>query len=185
MSKSHQEELQMKQLATLCAAATIALTLTACNQAVDTHDADVAALKSNELQWNQDFASKDADKLAAHYADDAILIVPGMPSTSGKDAIHTALKQMTSDPALSLKFQASKIDVSKSGDLAYTQGSYTLTVTDPQTKQIINDHGSYVTTYRKQPDGTWKAVADIASSDVPPPAPAPPAEVKPKIKTRK
>ena len=100
-------------------------------------------------------------------------MVPGMASTSGKDAIRTSLKQMTSDPALSLKFHATKIDVSKSGDLAYTQGTYTLTSTDPQTHQIVNDHGSYVTTYRKQPDGTWKAVADIATSDAPPPAPAP------------
>ena len=78
---------------------------------------------------------------------------------------------MVSDPALSLKFHATKVEVAKSGDVAYTQGTYTLTLTDPQTKQVINDHGSYVTTYRKQPDGTWKAVADIATSEVPPPAP--------------
>jgi hypothetical protein len=45
-----------------------------------------------------------------------------------------------------------------------------LTLTDPQTKQVVNDHGSYVTTYRKQPDGAWKAVADIASSEVSPPS---------------
>jgi ketosteroid isomerase-like protein len=63
--------------------------------------------------------------------------------------------------------------VAKSGDLAYTQGVYTLTVTDPQTRQIVNDHGTYVTTYRKQPDRTWKAVADIATSEVPTPAPRP------------
>jgi uncharacterized protein (TIGR02246 family) len=165
----------MKRLANLCAAAAIVLTLTACNQTADTHDADVAALQTNESQWNQDYVSKDTDKIVPHYTDDAVLMVPGMPATSGKDAIRTALKQMVADPALSLKFQASKIDVAKSGDLAYTQGSYTITMTDPQTKQPINDHGSYVTTYRKQPDGTWKAVADIVSSDVPPPAPAPAA----------
>jgi ketosteroid isomerase-like protein len=80
---------------------------------------------------------------------------------------------MVSDPALSLKFQSSKVEVAKSGDVAYTQGSYTMVMTDPQTKQVINDHGSYVTTYRKQPDGTWKAVADIATSEVPPPVPPP------------
>ncbi len=84
---------------------------------------------------------------------------------------------MTADPAMSLKFQATKTDVAKSGDLAYTQGTYTLTLTDPKTKKIITDHGSYVTTYRKQADGTWKAVADIATSEVPPPPPAPPAHV--------
>jgi hypothetical protein len=48
-----------------------------------------------------------------------------------------------------------------------------MTVTDPNTKQLINDHGTYVTTWRKQPDGTWKAVADIVTSEVPPPAPPP------------
>ena len=56
--------------------------------------------------------------------------------------------------------------------MGYTQGAYVLTVTDPSTHKVINDHGSYVTTYRKQTDGSWKAVADIATSDVPPAAPA-------------
>ena len=69
------------------------------------------------------------------------------------------------------------MEVAKAGDVAYTQGSYTMTMTDPNSKQVINDHGSYVTTYRKQPDGSWKAVADIATSEVPPPAP-PPAKAK-------
>lgn len=163
----------MKRLATLCVAATVVLIVTACNQTPDTHDADVAAIRASETQWNQDYISKDNDKIAAHYADDAVLMVPGTAATTGKDAIRTSLKQMTSDPALSLKFHATKVDVSKSGDLAYTQGTYTLTFTDPQTHQIVNDHGSYVTTYRKQPDGSWKAVADIATSEVSPPAPMP------------
>jgi uncharacterized protein (TIGR02246 family) len=160
----------MKRLAILCAAAAMALGVTACNQMSDTHDADVAALKANEAQWVQDYASKDIDKLMAHYADDAVLMVPSEPSASGKDAIRTSLKLMLMDPTLSLKFQPSKVDVAKSGDLAYTQGSYTLSLTDPQTKQIVTDHGSYVTTYRKQTDGSWKAVEDIVASEVPPPA---------------
>jgi uncharacterized protein (TIGR02246 family) len=149
----------------------MALTMTACNRTPDTHDADVKAIQDKEAQWNQDYAAKDNDKIVAHYADDAVLMVPGTPSSSGREAIRAALKEMVSDPALSLRFLANKVEVAKSGDVAYTQGIYTLNVTDPRTKQIIHDHGSYVTTYRKQPDGTWKAVADIATSDVPPPEP--------------
>jgi len=163
----------MKRFACFCATMTIALFAAACNQAASNHDADVKAIQDNEAQWNQDWSSKDADKILAHYADDAVLMVPGTPASSGKAAIGTAVKPMVADPAMSLKFQPSRVDVSKSGDWASTQGSYTLTLTDPQTKQVINDHGSYVTTYRKQPDGTWKAVTDIAVSEVPPPvAPA-------------
>jgi uncharacterized protein (TIGR02246 family) len=157
----------MKRMVSLLAFAAIALTLSACNQPPDTHDADVLALKANEAQWNQDYVSKDINKIMAHFSDDAVMMVSASPAVSGKEAIRSTMPDFLSDPALSLKFQASKVEVSKSGDLAYTQGSYTLTVTDPQTHQPVNDHGSYVTTYRKQPDGSWKAVADIATSEVP------------------
>jgi uncharacterized protein (TIGR02246 family) len=162
----------MKVLASLCGAAAFALMMAGCNQSPpNTHDADVKAIRSAEAQWNQDYAAKDPDKIAGHYADDAILMVPGMAAVSGKDAIRDSLKQMVADPAMSLAFKASKVDVSKSGDLGYTQGSYQLTVTDPVTHKVVNDHGSYVTTYRKQADGTWKAEMDIATSEVPPAAP--------------
>jgi uncharacterized protein (TIGR02246 family) len=164
----------MKKLVFLCAISAAALAMSACNTAPDTHDADLKALQDNEAQWNQDFVAKDAAKLAAHYADDAVLMIPGMPAISGKDAIQSALKQMTADPALSMQFHATRVEVAKSGDVAYTRGAYTMTVTDSQTRQVINDHGSYVTGYRKQADGSWKATADIATSEVPPPAaPAP------------
>jgi uncharacterized protein (TIGR02246 family) len=165
----------MKRLAALCAAIAVACSLTACNQAPapapNTHDADIKAIQDNEIQWVQDFASRDAAKITAHYADDAIVMTPGGPSASGKDAIQKAIAGMVADPALSLKFQAAKVEVASSGDVGFTLGSYTLTFTDPHTKKLVNDHGSYVTTYRKQPDGSWKAVADIASSEVPPAGP--------------
>jgi len=126
-------------------------------------DSDSHALTANEEQWNQDYLAKDLDKIVAHYADDAVVMAPGMPAASGKDAIRRVLKEMVDDPAMSLKFSASKVEVSKSGDMAFTQGSYTMTMTDPSSKKVITDHGSYVTTYRKQADGSWKAVADIAT----------------------
>jgi len=100
-------------------------------------------------------------------------MVPGLAAASGKDEIQKMLQGMVSDPALDLKFEASKIEVANSGDLGYTRGTYTVTMTYSQTKKPIHDHGSYVTTYRKQADGSWKAVADIATSELPITAPAP------------
>jgi uncharacterized protein (TIGR02246 family) len=163
----------MKRLFALCASAAMAISLNACQQtAPDTHDADVKAISDNEAQWNADYKAKDLDKIVSHYADDAVLMVPGQPTDKGKDAISKDLKQMVSDPTMALSFHASIVDVAKSGDLGFTQGAYTLTATDPTTKKVINDHGSYVTTYRKQADGSWKATADIATSEVPPAPPA-------------
>ncbi|MBV8895371.1 MAG: DUF4440 domain-containing protein [Acidobacteriaceae bacterium] len=129
--------------------------------------AAIEAIKANEEQWNKDFQTKNVDALLAHYAGDATLMSPGVPAALGKDAIRVVLTQMVSDPALSLKFQARRVEVSKAGDVAFTEGSYELTYTGPGPKPM-QDKGSYVTTYRKLANGSWKAVSDIASSEVPP-----------------
>lgn len=166
----------MKVVATLCSTALVALMMTACTPppppaAPDTHDADVKAINDLETQWNQDYVAHDGDKVATYYADDAVLMAPGSEPLHGKDAIHNGLKQMVADPAFTLKFHADRVDVSKSGDVAYSQGSYQMTGTEPSSHKVMNDHGSYVTTYRKQADGSWKAVADIATSAAPMAAP--------------
>ncbi len=173
----------MRKPIVLAGPAVLALLLAGCG---DNHDAAVQALKDNETQWNKDFAAKSVDKLAAHYADHAVLMSPGMPSSTGKDAIRKTLTGMVADPSLNLQFHSAMVEVSKSGDMGFTQGSYTMTMTDPNTRRVINDHGSYVTTYIRQADGSWKAVADIATSEVP--APVPPAEpmkAAKAVKTRK
>lgn len=168
----------MKRILSLCAISAIAITLTACNQTPDTHDADVKAITDTEVQWNQDIAAKDLDKAVSHYTDDGSLIVAGAPPSTGKDAIRAAFKGLLADPALSLQFHSTRVEVAKSGDIGSTQGPYTMTVTDPVSKQPIHDHGTYVTVFRKQADGSWKAFSDIVSSEVPPPAPAPAPQKK-------
>lgn len=165
----------MKLLTGLCGTAVV-FAMTACNTSpaptADTHDADVKAISALEAQWNSDWAAKDVDKIAANYEDDAVLMTPGDNPMHGKDSIRNGLKQMAADPALSLSFQASMIEVAKSGDLGYTQGSYKMAMTDPGTHKVVNGSGTYVTTYHKQADGSWKAVADIATPGAPPiPAP--------------
>ncbi len=144
----------MKAIATLCGATLIALSMAACNQAPpaapDTHDADVKAISDLEAQWSKDYAARDAGKIAAYYADDAVLMTPGSEATSGKDAIASSMKEVfAKDPAFSLQFKTSKVDVAKSGDVGYSWGTYQLTMSNPAGKGTVNDHGSYVTVYRK------------------------------------
>ena len=165
-----------RKLITFLSVALVALTMS-CNtqspKSAETHDTDVQAIKDIEAQWNKEYEAKDLDKILAHYTDDAVLMAPGAPPMVGKAAIQTMLKQMVADNALSLKFEAARIEVASGGDMAYTQGSYTMTMTDPSTKKPVNDKGSYVTVYKKQADSSWKVVSDIASSATPPgPAPA-------------
>jgi ketosteroid isomerase-like protein len=115
--------------------------------------------------------AKDFEKSMSFYADDASLLMANAPAINGKEAIRAAFKPVFDDPNFALAFQASRIEVAKSADLGYTQGAYTLTITDPGTKKPFTDKGKYLTTFKKQTDGSWKAVADMVSSDVPLPVP--------------
>jgi len=139
----------------------------ACSRAVRTLDS-AQAIRDIEANWNQDYLARDIDGLIDHYAEDAVLMAPGSPPSVGKKAIRKVLDGMVADPALSLKFSAARIDVAASGDLGYAQGSYLMTATDPRTKRVIHDYGSYVTTYRREADGRWKAVSEIATSEAAP-----------------
>ena len=143
--------------------------LTSCTKSTpDTHDADVAALKDTEATWVKDAATKDVEKWVAHYTDDASVLLPDTPILTGKEAIRGGLRPMLSDPNFAVTFGATKVDVAKSGDLAYTRGTYSMTSSNPKTKAAVTEKGKYLTVYRKQAHGTWKAVEDTFMSDAPP-----------------
>jgi uncharacterized protein (TIGR02246 family) len=147
--------------------------LAACSTAPPAPGVDLAAeeakIREAETTVMKNWAAKDTDKILAYYADDATLMVQGTPQLKGKDAMRPALKTMLDDPNFKLDFAAQRVEISKSGDVAFSQGTYTLVVTDPKTKKPFTDKGSYVTGYRKQSDGTWKAVSDINVSQLPAP----------------
>ena len=54
--------------------------------------------------------------------------------------------------------------------MVYTQGTYSMTMSDPKSGKPVTDNGKYLTVFKKQADGKWKAVADMINSDGPPPA---------------
>jgi uncharacterized protein (TIGR02246 family) len=148
----------------LAAAAAIAV-LAGCQQAdgkVDTAKIE-AQLKQDEVRWNQAYAAHDAAALAAAYADDAALANPGAPVVTGKDAIRKETSAFAADPNLQVQFESDRVQVAASGDLAYTRGHYTLTMTDPATKKPATSKGSYLTVWQKQDDGDWKAVEDFVT----------------------
>jgi uncharacterized protein (TIGR02246 family) len=164
-----------------------ALMLGACSSAPAPADktAIEKSVRGVEESMSKAIAAKDAAAFASNYAADAILMTPGEPAMKGPDAIRSGMGNMLADPNLKLDFSADRVEVADSGDLAATHGGYTLTATDPATKKTINDKGSYVTVFRKQTDGAWKAVLDINTSELPPsPPPAPKSVAKTKKKKR-
>jgi ketosteroid isomerase-like protein len=104
----------------------------------------------------------------SYYSDDASLLPPNAPLATGKPAIR-ALWTTLLGPGVSLSWQPTKVEVARSGELAYVMGTYADTAKDAK-GNTVSDHGKLIEIWKKQTDGQWKVVADIYNSDVPAPA---------------
>jgi uncharacterized protein (TIGR02246 family) len=162
------------------------LALTACTSTPpDTRQADIKAVKGVEAAWVADIATKDADKFASYYSDDASLLLPNAPIINGRENIRAALKPMLADPNFALTFQSTAAEAAKGGDFVYTVGTYSMTLSRPGEKTAFTDKGKYLTVFKKQADGSWKAVADMISSDLPAQSERPKPKTNPTARAHK
>ena len=143
-----------------------AVALAGCDKTAESK-VDTAAIekqiRDKEAAWMAAYNSHDAAALASNYAEDAVLANPDTPLVSGLDAIRKETAGFAADPNLKMEFSSDRIGVASSGDLAYSRGHYSMTYTDPDTKKPADSSGTYLTVYRKQADGSWKAVEDFVT----------------------
>lgn len=161
----------------LMGAAALALSTGACSKpGVSTANADSIkqAIKADEVKWNQQFKSKDTEALVDHYTDDAFFYATGEAPAEGSTAIRQIYANASTDPAFEVHFASDKIGVAGSGDLAYSRGKFDEKYTDKKTGKVMTGSGSFITVYKKQGDGSWKAVEDFAAMDPDSVKPVPP-----------
>jgi ketosteroid isomerase-like protein len=138
------------------------------SSASDNGDKAAQALRDGEVAaFVKDWEGKDADRIAAHYTADGNVMIPNAPMMTGPAAIGKTLKDALADPNWSLSLQPLQVEVSRSGDLGYTRGTYVLTGTDPVSKKAVTEKGRFLTIFRKEAGGSWKAVQDINNAEAP------------------
>jgi len=128
------------------------------------HSSEVAAIMKADSAWDKISEAKSADGWLSNYSDDAIMMPPGEKTCSDKASREASIKNMFAVPGMSLRFQSTKVEVSKSGDLGYAAGVYQWTSKDPKGNDY-NETGKYTEVWKKQADGNWKCVADIWNAD--------------------
>ena len=122
-----------------------------------------AAVEQVEQAVLEAFQAKDLNRLAGYYGEDATVMMAGQAPAKGGEEIKKSLAGFMSDPNFSLSFDNESTRIAGSGDLAYTRGTYTVSYTNPQTKQKQSERGSYVSVFEKAADGSWKIIEDIAT----------------------
>jgi len=118
----------------------------------------------NQMQQTDiDFSnrSKEAGMKKAfleYIQEEGVLLRPHRMPITGAAAIDYL--SSINDSSLILTWTPQGGDVSKSADMGYTYGVYTLAINDSAYK------GTYVTIWQKQADGTWKFVLDTGNEGV-------------------
>jgi len=167
----------MRTLRNITLLAAILCTLVACTrgQAPSSAAADAAAIKAVNIAWNKAYNAGDGASVAALYADDAVLNVPGTPPLRGNAVIATYFAKDA--PAFAATgattADAEVSEIGESGDLAWQWGTYQNT----DKSGTVTDTGKYLTVFERR-GGKWVIVRDMWNSDAaaaagaPPPAPA-------------
>jgi uncharacterized protein (TIGR02246 family) len=132
----------------------------------DTRAADEAAIRKADADWVKAGQSKQVDAWVAFYADDAVVLAPNDKVANTKESIRKSVGELLALPSLSITWQPTKVEVARSGDLAYLYGAYELTMNDASGKPV-NDRGKLVEIWKKQADGGWRCIVDTWNSDLP------------------
>jgi ketosteroid isomerase-like protein len=128
----------------------------------------VTEYEAELVEADREFARLTAegglDAWVGHFAPEGAMI-SGQGEITGEPYIRAAMAPVLTDSTVVFTWSPQRARVAESGELGYTVGDYRISRRD-STGQLAEtlDRGKYVSIWRRQPDGSWKVVADIGSS---------------------
>jgi uncharacterized protein (TIGR02246 family) len=138
---------------------------------------DLAAVNKMRDDYAAAFKAGDAAAVAALYTSDGFSQGNEQPTGMGKEGIAAGNKALFDNYTIqSVTLTPVKTEVS--GTLGYDIGTYAFVAAPKAKGDTLKAQGRYVVVLRKQPDGSWKAIADMDNVVAPPMAPAPPGKKK-------
>lgn len=123
---------------------------------------DVSVLMQADRDFAKATAAKRLDGWMSFMAPNAVLL--RAEPLVGLDQIKAGMAKDFDSPGFQLTWEPTKAEFVGGGPVGYTVGRYKAKFTGDDGKPQTS-HGSYMTTWRKQKDGSWKVVADIGSPD--------------------
>ena len=128
-------------------------------------DTERTALLKTENDFSKLLATKNTlDSYLSYLADGVRLYRMNAFPVIGKESTRAALAQKQG----ALTWQTTKADVSQSGDLGYSYGTYEFKA---QGEDKPAESGNYMRIWKKQADGKWRIVLDLLNP-IPPPRPS-------------
>ncbi|WP_436515613.1 YybH family protein [Ekhidna sp. To15] len=137
-----------------------ALSLISCTPKAE--QSKMEAWKNEIMQVETDFARMAQEKGISPafraFAAEEVALLRGGELVIGKEALDATYSNER-NPNVSLTWTPDFIDVSNSGDMAYTYGNYVFSRRD-SLGNVSSDTGVFHTVWKRQKDGKWKFVWD-------------------------
>jgi uncharacterized protein (TIGR02246 family) len=125
-------------------------------------------VKSLDAAWTNAVLAGDAAALAALYADDAVLVMPGSPAARGGKAIAESFAAWLKDAKV-IEFVLMDSHYQTGGHLSAGWGRYKMTTVPKAGGAPTTETGTYCGVATEK-NGVWKYVSDNAAADPAPPA---------------
>lgn len=122
--------------------------------------ADQAAIRAAHRALQHAYYSNDIEAEMALYADDVVVMPPGVPAVSGRDAVRRLWTQDVAKPGESEVLDEKYVEVS--GNVGWSSGPYRVTGVGG----VEVAAGSFMATWRKS-NGRWLNVQEIWNNDRP------------------
>ena len=144
------------------------IALSACGHPSIDVEAEKQKLLHRDAEWaDLAAAGKDIEKILSYWTDDALVMEPGQPVYAGKEAIRAYVTSSLKTPGFRIHWVSEKPVISQDGTMAYMPGADEITVPG-QDGALITLHMRGVSIWRREPDGVWRCVVDIANEQPPP-----------------
>ena len=145
--------------------------LSGCQPPVDQSASAREAVRAADIAWARAFSRKDLAGYLAFVDSTASILPPNAAMVTGLAGVRALVESFYALPGLSGTWQPTRVDASRSGDLAYSTGTYELSYGDSSGKPV-SERGKYLEIWRSQSDGTWRMVIESFNSDLPLPGAA-------------
>jgi ketosteroid isomerase-like protein len=127
--------------------------------------AEARKLLQRDAEWAQAaYDGKDIDKIVSNWS--ARVIEPGQPVYEGKAAIRAYVIASLNTPGFKIHWVSEKPVFSPDGKMAYMPGVDEMTVPGPS-GAIMTVHMRGISIWRRDSDGEWRCVVDIANESPP------------------
>jgi len=124
---------------------------------------------NGHLRWLEAMKANDPVALGRLVTDDVVLMPPHSQPVVGRQGVIDWFATIVSQTRTK-SVEIRQREVTLAGELAIERGSFTWRVAPAPGGSEVDDQGSFLAIWQRQPDGSWKVTRNIWNSTLPLPA---------------